>query len=85
MYLYVPLCPIFFGCSKTVKGSLLRHRKNLVTESDGALCVFTNVSETPLIIQKADGGHSDPFGRLLQHDMQKVNDMSRLPTPIDTC
>lgn len=31
-------------------------RKNLVTESDGALCVFTNVSETPLIIQKADGG-----------------------------
>ena len=30
--------------------------KGLVTESDGALCVFTNVSETPLIVQKADGG-----------------------------
>eukprot|EP00913_Durusdinium_trenchii_P011275 g10588.t1 len=31
-------------------------RKDLVTESDGALCVFTDISETPLIIQKADGG-----------------------------
>jgi len=31
-------------------------RKDLITESDGALCVFTNISETPLIVQKADGG-----------------------------
>ena len=26
-------------------------------ESDGAKCVFTSVSEAPLIIQKADGGY----------------------------
>jgi len=29
----------------------------LVQEDDGALCVFTNVSDAPLIVRKADGGY----------------------------
>jgi len=29
----------------------------LIEESDGAKCIFTKVSEAPLIVQKADGGY----------------------------
>lgn len=31
--------------------------RGLVQEDDGALCIFTNISNAPLIVRKADGGY----------------------------